>query len=169
MEANKGFDVLARAFARADAELPAGWAWVLVGEGPQRSAVEQAAAGIAARVRFAGGLPDVELHSLLAAADWFVHPTLFEGSSLVTLEAMAHGRPVIAGRAGGLPDKVIDGVSGFLVEPGDEAALAGALLRATRVNGAAMGEAGRRHCEENFSWDAVIDRYVDLYRTLAAA
>jgi glycosyltransferase involved in cell wall biosynthesis len=32
-----------------------------------------------------------------------------------------------------------------------------------------MGEAGRRHCEENFSWDAVIDRYVDLYRTLAAA
>lgn len=166
VEANKGFEVLARALARAAGELPGSWAWVLVGEGPRRAAVERAVAGIEAHVRFAGALADADLHGLLAAADWFVHPTLFEGSSLVTLEAMAHARPVIASRAGGLPDKVIEGVSGYLVPPGDEAALAAALARAARADAAAMGEAGRRLCEEGFSWDPVIGRYLDLYNGL---
>jgi glycosyltransferase involved in cell wall biosynthesis len=164
IEANKGFGVLAAALARAAGQLPAGFAWVLVGEGPQRGAVEQAATAIQQHVRFAGALPDRELHGLLAAADWFVHPTLYEGSSLVTLEAMAHARPVIASRAGGLPDKVIDGSTGLLVPPGDEAALAEALVRAVTADGAALGRAGRRHCEENFSWAAIIDRYIDVYR-----
>jgi len=166
VEANKGFDVLAAALARAAPHLPPGWAWVLVGEGPQRAAVEQAAAPVAERARFAGRLPDAELHSLLAVADWFVHPTLYEGSSLVTLEAMAHGVPVIASRAGGLPDKVLDGVSGYLVAPGDVDELAEALVRAAAADGPAMGAAGRRHGDTNFDWDAVIDRYVDVYHAV---
>jgi glycosyltransferase involved in cell wall biosynthesis len=168
VEKNKGFDVLVRALTRADAELPRQWGWVLVGEGPQRAALEQAARGIAEHVRFAGGLPDVDLHSLMKAADWFVHPTLFEGSSIVTLEAMAHALPVIASRAGGLPDKVVDGDTGYLVPPGDVQALAAALVRATASAGEALGEAGRRRCEEHFGWDAVIDRYLEVYRNAAA-
>ena len=60
----------------------------------------------------------------------FVHPTLYEGSSIVTLEAMAHRRPVIASRAGGLPDKVIPGTTGWLVPPGNEEALAAAIGKA---------------------------------------
>jgi len=170
IELNKGFDVLVAALARASRQLPERWAWVLVGNGPQRAAIEAAAAsaGIGGHVRFAGALTDRDLHSIAEVADWFVHPTRYEGSSIVTLEAMAHGLPVIASRAGGLPDKVHDGTSGYLVAPGDVGALAEALARAPSVDGPAMGEAGRRSCEEKFSWDAVIDRYIDVYRRVAA-
>ncbi len=171
LEANKGFDVLARALAAAGDDLAPGWAWVLVGDGPENASIQAAirSAGIASSTVMAGRLSDTELHSLAAAADWFVHPTLFEGSSLVSLEAMAHGLPLIASNAGGLPDKVLDGESGFLVPPGDVDALAGALARIAAVDGKAMGSVGRRRCEELFSWDTVIGRYVDLYRSLAEA
>ena len=67
---------------------------------------------------------DGVLHALYARADVFVHATRYEGSSLVTLEAMAHGLPVVATRAGGIPDKVVDGETGRLVAPGDVDALA---------------------------------------------
>ncbi len=170
IEANKGFDVLVDALARAASELPPQWAWVLVGDGPLRAAVEAAvtSAGINERVRLAGALSDADLHSLAAVADWFVHPTLYEGSSIVTLEAMAHGLPVIASDAGGLPDKVRDGESGVLVPAGDAAALGAALRRAAAADGIAMGAAGRRHCEAHFSWNAVVDQYIELYHRVAA-
>ncbi len=171
LEANKGFDVLAGALSAAAPDLPADWAWVLVGDGPLRSTLEGAArdAGIAQRAALAGRLSDADLHSLASVADWFVHPTLYEGSSLVTLEAMAHGLPVIASDAGGLPDKVLDGESGFLVPPGDVSALADALVRAAAADGPEMGSIGRRRCEQVFGWDAVIDRYIEVYRAAAAA
>jgi len=137
---------------------------VLAGDGPRRAAVQRETATIGDHVRLVGRVDDADLHSLLAVADWFVHPTLFEGSSIVTLEAMAHGLPVIATRAGGLPDKVRDAETGLLVPPGDAAALGAALVSATSLGGTQMGEAGRRHCEESFGWEAVIDRYLDVYR-----
>jgi len=98
----------------------------LVGDGPERAAVERAVeqAGLQRHAILAGRLTDSDLHGLYEVASWFVHPTLYEGSSLVTLEAMAHGLPVVASRTGGLPDKVHHGVSGFLVPPGDAEALA---------------------------------------------
>ncbi len=65
-----------------------------------------------------------ELHNLYSLSNLFAHPTLYEGSSLVTLEAMAHGLPIIASAAGGIPDKVSNGINGFLTSPGDEIALA---------------------------------------------
>jgi len=171
LQSNKGFDVLAGALSAAVAKLPDGWAWVLVGDGPMRSTIEKATrdGGIAQHTAFAGRLSDADMHSIASAADWFVHPTLYEGSSLVTLEAMAHGLPVIASNAGGLPDKVIDGESGFLVPPGDVSALGDALVRAADADGSAMGAVGRRRCEDVFGWDAVIDRYIDVYRTAASA
>ena len=170
VESNKGFEVMAAALARASTRLPKRWAWVLVGDGPQRASIEAAAgaAGIARHAVFAGRLSDVDLHSVAAIADWFVHPTLYEGSSIVTLEAMAHGLPVIASRAGGLPDKVSDGETGFLVPPGDIEALADALASTLAVDAAAMGEAGQRRCERVFGWDAIIDRYIEVYRAIAA-
>ena len=66
----------------------------------------------------AGRLEDAALHAWYEAASLFVHPTQYEGSSIVTLEAMAHRRPVVATTAGGLPDKVRDGETGWLVPPG---------------------------------------------------
>lgn len=170
IEANKGFDVMTQALARVARELPANWTWVLVGDGPERPAIRAAiaAAGIEAHCLLPGRVDERELHSWYAIADWFVHPTRYEGSSLATLEAMAHACPVIASRAGGLPDKVEDGVTGFLVPPGDAAALARQLLAASAMDGRALGMAGRERCDAVFSWDTVAPGYVDLYRRLCA-
>jgi glycosyltransferase involved in cell wall biosynthesis len=66
---------------------------------------------------------------LLAASDVFVLPSLFEGSSLAVLEAMAAGKPVVTSAIGGTNELIVDGESGLLVPPGDAAALALALNR----------------------------------------
>jgi len=143
---------------------------VLIGDGPFRGRLISAiaAAGLAARVHLAGRLPDAALHAWYEAADLFVHPTLYEGSSLVTLEAMAHRRAVVATTAGGLPDKVHHGVSGWLVAPGDASALAaaisGALGDPARLP--PMGNAGRAIVVREFSWDAAGAATLRLYADL---
>ena len=169
IEANKGFDVLVRALAKAAPRLPSTWAWLLIGDGPERAVVERAleGAGIGARCVLFGRATEAELHSLYAAASWFVHPTLYEGSSLVALEAMAHGLPVLASRTGGLPDKVVHGVSGFLVTPGNSDELAERLVTSIEVDRDGFGEAGRRRCETRFSWRVVRRQYLELYERLS--
>jgi glycogen synthase len=173
LEENKGFHVLARALGRvaADPHVEARWRWVLVGDGPWRPAIARAAAeaSLGSRMILTGRVSDTELSSWYEAADLFAHPTLYEGSSLVTLEAMAREKPVLATRAGGLPDKVVPGVTGWLVEPSDADALAAAAtealasdeLRRTR------GQAGRQLVERDFSWPAITDRLLAIYQTLA--
>ena len=86
--------------------------------------------GLATFVVMRGRASVEDLHGWYEAATLFVHPTLYEGSSIVTLEAMAHRRAVVASRAGGLPDKVIPGVTGWLVPPGNEEALSAAIAEA---------------------------------------
>jgi glycosyltransferase involved in cell wall biosynthesis len=176
LERNKGFDVLAAALGALHGHggsLAAGWRWVLVGDGPHRSRLERAvrAAGIASHVVFAGRTEDAELHAWYEAAALFVHPTLYEGSSLVTLEAMAHRRAVVGTTAGGIPDKVRPGVNGWLVPPGDAAALAAAVSGALgdRERLLAFGSAGRAIVEEEFSWATAGAATLALYRELVAA
>ena len=174
IEANKGFDVLASALARASAGgqplSQIAWRWVIVGAGPYQPDLERAidAAGIRPRVILAGRASDADLHAWYEAASVFVHPTRYEGSSLVTLEAMAHRRAVIATRAGGLPDKVRPGVSGWLVEPGDADALARALVEAaaSRPRLLEMGEQGRAIVARDFSWTQLVRRQIALYEEL---
>jgi len=166
-EANKGFELLARALGQTGNSL-GDWVWVLLGDGPRRQAIEAAiaAAGIQDRCLLPGRVDESLKHGLLACADWFAHPTLFEGSSIVTLEAMAHGLPVLGTRAGGLPDKVEAGVSGFLVEPGDVDGLAEALRSARDASAAEFGARGRAIAEERFSWEVIGPALVTLYREL---
>lgn len=174
VEANKGFGVMVEAIAALHAHgapLNGRWKWVLVGDGPNRRSLERAIdrTGLRAHVLLAGRLSDAELHAWYEAATLFVHPTLYEGSSLVTLEAMAHRKAVVASRAGGLPDKVRSGVNGWLVEPGEPAALAGAISGAlghTRDRLRAMGAASRAIVEGEFAWPAVTRKMLDLYREL---
>lgn len=174
LEENKGFHVLAAALAalqhHSGPVAEGRWRWVLVGDGPFRTRIESAVrdSGLGDRVRLAGRLPDAALHAWYEAADLFVHPTLYEGSSLVTLEAMAHRRAVVATRAGGLPDKVRPGENGWLVAPGDApalaAALSGALAEPARLQ--AFGDAGRVIVEREFAWPAVAATTLALYREL---
>ncbi|HEV3485660.1 MAG TPA: glycosyltransferase family 4 protein, partial [Vicinamibacterales bacterium] len=119
-------------------------------------------------VTFAGRVTDRELHAWYAGATLFVHPTLYEGSSLVTLEAMAHHLPVVATQAGGLPDKVKSGVNGWLVPPGDASALASAIsgALANRERLARFGAAGREIVEREFSWHAAGAATLKLYADL---
>ncbi len=173
IEESKGFQFLVEALARLDADGSTaagqgGWRWVLVGDGSYRDRLERAVrtAGLTHRVTFVGRVDDGELHGWYEAASLFVHPTLYEGSSLVTLEAMAHRRAVIASRAGGLPDKVKPGVSGWLVEPGDAVGLASAINEALGAPSClvGMGNAGRVIVEREFSWTTAADRLLELYR-----
>lgn len=170
IERNKGFDVLLGALHAAREALGQRWRWLLVGTGKeeQRLRRDVAALGLDRHVVFVGALNDRELHSLYEEADLFVHPTLYEGSSLVTLEAMAHRRPVIATAAGGIPDKVFTGRNGILVPPGEVEALAGALRSALRQREQwpSWGEEGRRIVETTFAWPIVARRTLAEYEHL---
>lgn len=172
LEANKGFGVLVDALAALQAHggLSTNWKWVLIGDGPGRRSLERAIerTRLAAHVLMPGRLSDAELHAWYDTATLFVHPTLYEGSSLVTLEAMAHNRAIVASRAGGLPDKVSPGENGWLVEPGNPealgAAISGALSQRERL--IEMGQASRRIVEREFAWPAVTRRLLDVYTEL---
>jgi glycosyltransferase involved in cell wall biosynthesis len=171
LEGYKGFDDASAALSSLHAQrrLGEGWAWVIVGDGPGAPRLRRGLApAVTPHVHFAGRVEDSLLHALYERADLFVHPTHYEGSSLVTLEAMAHGRAVVATRAGGIPDKVEDGATGLLVEPADRQGLAAALgaLARDRARREVMGGAGRRRAGEAFAWTVLIDRTLALYEEL---
>jgi glycogen(starch) synthase len=167
LEQNKGFHILARALARLEFE---GWRWALVGAGPYEAVLRSLVGhlGLGEHVVFAGRVDASALHAWYEAATLFVHPTLYEGSSLVTLEAMAHRRAVVATTAGGLPDKVRDGVTGWLVEPGNPDALAGVIREALGAPHVLprMGIEGRALADASFSWPVVADGLLAVYREL---
>ncbi len=170
---NKGFEIGIAALATIRSQLPDDWVWIVVGDGPLRKRLEREAAhlGLAGRIRFVGRLSDPAMHGLLAAADLFLNPTLYEGSSLVTLEAMCHACAVVATRAGGIPDKIEEGVTGWLAEPGDAESLAAAVLRWWFADGATrerIRRAAAERCRERFDWPICVDRYLAEISRLAA-
>ena len=175
VEANKGFQVLARALAElagasplpSPLGTPVDWKWVLVGDGPFRPRLKRLLADLrlGGHAVMVGRASDPALHSWYRAATVFVHPTLYEGSSLVTLEAMTHGRPVIASATGGLPDKVRPGVNGWLVSPGQSSQLADAIREALSNSArlAAMGTESRSIVAQDFSWNAAVVDLLNVY------
>jgi glycogen synthase len=171
LESNKGFVTLVRALARARDRLPPSVVWVLVGDGPEKTKIEDEIerAGLGACARLAGRVSEGELHALYERSELFLHPTLYEGSSMVTLEAMAHRKPVVATRVGGIPDKVVPGETGLLVPPADVEALAAAIAEASSAEGRLRdwGAAGRRLVETRFSWTSRIKEVLHLYEQLA--
>jgi glycogen(starch) synthase len=170
LERNKGLHDGLAALALIRDELPAGWRWLIVGRGSEETTLHAAivAAGLAANVTLVGALPDDEVQSLLAAADLALIPSRYEGSSLTALEALARGLPVVATAVGGLPDKVLPGETGFLAPTADPDALAVTLRAAlaARIAWPALGAGGRRLVAERFSWDALAEQYLMLYRDL---
>ena len=122
----ESYRVLAEAFA-----LLAGRRWqaVLVGDGPARPEIETLMAPFRGRVIFAGAVNQKVLLSHYAAADLYVWPAINEAYGMAFLEAQASGLPVVAGRTGGVPAVVADGVTGLLTPVGDAAAFAAAVGR----------------------------------------
>jgi sugar transferase (PEP-CTERM/EpsH1 system associated) len=141
---------------------------VIVGDGPLRASLQQRAAdlGVADAVTFTGARSDTP--DLLRSFDVFVLPSINEGISNTILEAMATGLPVVAGRVGGNPELVADGVTGALYEGADPATLAAALRPYVTDSGLrrAHGEAARARVVQNFSLDSMVARYLALYDEL---
>jgi glycosyltransferase involved in cell wall biosynthesis len=132
---------------------------VVAGDGPLRDRVPQAL----------GFVPPAELAGLYSRAAVVACPSHREGFGVACLEAMAHGRPVVASGVGGLLDLVVNGETGILVEPGNVPALRAALERLLDDPELRrrMGEAGRRRAAEHFSWDSVTRKTLDLYARYA--
>ena len=137
---------------------------VLVGDGPQRAALERQAGHLGPdRVHFQGFVPHAEVPAWLTAADVLVLPSIYEELGSVLLEAMAAGLPVVASAVGGIPDALGD--AGRLVPPSDPVALAAAVdeLLDDPALAAELGEAARRRATA-FSWDTLAGRVLDVYR-----
>jgi glycosyltransferase involved in cell wall biosynthesis len=131
-----------------------------------------AALGIADCVRVHSGVTDAALAALLASAEVMCVPSRYEGFSLPTVEAMACGTPVVASRAGALPEVIgTDGKCGLLVPPGDVDALAAALARLldSPAERARIGAAGRARATGRFSWTAVAEATTEAYAEAIAA
>jgi glycosyltransferase involved in cell wall biosynthesis len=103
------------------------WRALLVGDGPARGEIERLMAPFGERVRFAGIVPHAELPKVYAGADLYLWPAINEAYGMAFLEAQASGLPVVAGRTGGVPAVVADGVTGLLTPVGDAAAFASAV------------------------------------------
>jgi glycosyltransferase involved in cell wall biosynthesis len=153
----KGIDVAVRALP----SLPPDTVLVVLGEGPERSRLEQLAddLGVAARLELVGRVPDVA--AWLRRAAVLVHPARWEGFGLGVLEAMLAGLPVVASNVSSLPELVVDGETGFLVQPDAPAALAEAIALALQQP--ALGDAGRARARAQFSVAQMADRTVELY------
>lgn len=159
-------DVL-QCFLGVNAKIPS--RLLMIGDGPDRSAAEIFCRehGITDRVFFLGNVPDLE--DIIGACDLFLLPSETESFGMAALEALASEVPVIATRAGGLPEVVEHGVNGYLVRVGDVPAMieyALELLSNEELH-QRMGKEGRRAAVEKFNVSRVVPHYVEFYeRTL---
>jgi phosphatidyl-myo-inositol dimannoside synthase len=170
--ARKGQDVLLEVWPEVRRRHPEAWL-ALVGEGPLGDDLAGAAAALGpdAGVVLPGRVPWDDLPAAHAAADVFAMPcrtrllgTDVEGLGIVYLEAQAVGRPAIAGRSGGAPEAVRDGVTGSVVDGRDHRQVVAALDRWLRDphGRRAAGLAGRAWVERVWTWEVIADRFADL-------
>jgi glycosyltransferase involved in cell wall biosynthesis len=142
--------------------------FVFVGDGPARPSLERLAneLGIAQQVIFAGQRDD--LPSVYAAMDVFALPSLNEGMPMTILEALASRKAIVATRVGAIPRLILPEKTGLLIEPGDAAGLLDALARllADEPLRSRLAEAGLAWVRQNFSAQAMSQKYLDLYHRL---
>lgn len=143
---------------------------IFIGDGKESKVLIRKAEriGINNRVVFVGRRPHEEIPHWLSMADVLVLPSYSEGLPNVIVEAMACQRAVIATRAGGVPETVIDGQSGILVEPRDSVTLMEAMEKLARDKDLRlkMGNVGRQIVTEKFSWDENIRKLTDIYKSV---
>jgi glycosyltransferase involved in cell wall biosynthesis len=161
----KGLFVLLEALARlgrGDLRL------ALIGDGPDRGALEAEAGRLGIEARFLGYRSQSEVADALRGADALVLPSFAEGVPVVLMEAGASGLPVVATRVAGVEELVRDGESGIVVPPGDAAALAGALERLADMPSetrSRIGQAGRAIVATGFGLDMEASKLAALFRS----
>jgi glycosyltransferase involved in cell wall biosynthesis len=165
----KGADLLFDALAL----LKGNWKCTVVGDGIASAAVRQhaRARGLDGRVTFAGWLNGNALSAAFDDASVVAVPSRWpEPFGLVGIEAMAHARPVVAFRVGGIPDWLADGVTGHLVEPGDVRDFSARLDKVLQSPGdaAIMGARGRARVESDYTADTHLRQLSPIYRQLHA-
>jgi len=142
---------------------------IFFGEGAGRGELEAkvAAAGLGGVVTFAGHRDD--LPRWMGNLDLVVHPATMEGLGVALLQAAAAGVPVVASAVGGIPEAVVDGLTGRLVPPRDAVALRGAIIEllADKEQRRALGRAARARVMAEFDVAAMVERHIELYRELA--
>ena len=167
----KGHDTVLRACPAILEKIP-DLAYLIVGDGPERERLEALSRdlGLEGVVVFAGEVDDDELIGSNAACDCFVLPAReiidngtvkdAEGFGIAFLEAGACGKPVVGGRSGGIPEAVVDGVTGILVDPDDAEDVATAVtsILSDPALAAQMGGEGRRRTTD-LDWSRIVPKY----------
>jgi phosphatidylinositol alpha-1,6-mannosyltransferase len=173
----KGHDLVIRSLQRLRQTVP-DVTYLIVGTGPHRTQLETLArnSGVLDRVVFVGQVSVDELIDIYALSDVFVMPSRerpeandVEGFGLVFLEASACAKPIVSTWSGGVPDAVVDGITGLLVDPLNPEELAGALSRLLLDKNLAtrMGQQGRARVVNEFSWNHVGERVHGIIETVA--
>ncbi|GFO53874.1 glycosyl transferase [Geomonas sp. Red276] len=167
LEPIKNIAMMLRALKEVAAERPE-TVLLIAGFGSQEQVLRDLARelGVEDRVRFLGLRDDLlEIYPLL---ELFLLTSFSEGISITLLEAMSQGVPAVATRAGGNSEVVVEGETGYLVEVDDDRALAAAILRllAAPELGREMGFKAARRVEGSFSFDAMVQEYLDIYRAV---
>ena len=151
--------VLARKYGQPPCQL------LIVGEGPSRQELEllRDQLKLSAWVVFTGARRDIP--RVLHAVDAFVLPSLYEGFGIAILEAMAAGKPVIATAVGGIPEFVLSGETGLLIEPGNVQALADAIdqLLSHPQQAQTMGAKGRIRARESYQISTIVRQHEQIY------
>ena len=171
LSAEKGVDVLLRAFDAAAPSLPRDMRLIVVGDGPDAAEFRELAASLdsAPRIEFAGYQTGDALQTYVERASLAIASSRCrENMPYSIVEAFAAGTPVVGTRIGGIPELVADGVTGFACEPGDVATMANAMVRGVETFLDApvyvrMQESCRAYVRENCSRDKFMDQLVELY------
>jgi phosphatidylinositol alpha-1,6-mannosyltransferase len=174
-ERYKGHDMVIRALPLIRAKVPDA-CYIIVGDGWLRPYLERIAASIGVRdaVIFAGEVSESELEAWYRRCDVFILASResavgggSEGYGIVFIEANLHGKPVIGGRSGGIPDAVLDGATGLLVNPLDAADITDAVLRLLTDSSLAarLGAEGRRRAQEELSWGNYVARFDGIIKS----
>ena len=142
--------------------------FLVIGDGPRRAELELLAAqlGLSDCVHFLGKRSDVP--ELLSLLDVFLLTSHNEANPVSILEALASGKPVVSTAVGSIPQTVIDGVTGYLVQPGDELTMSNRVseLLLDPAKSQHLGAAGRRLVIENWSLERMVEGYEDLIERL---
>jgi phosphatidylinositol alpha-1,6-mannosyltransferase len=172
----KGQDMVIRALPALCRRVP-DLVYMIVGDGPYRGELEKLALdlGVRDRVVFAGQVSDEDLPDVYALCEVFILASRehlegndVEGFGMVLLEASACGKPVVGGRSGGVPDALVDGVTGLLVDPLNPEEITGALASVLTDHDLAahLGEQGRLRVVQDFQWGRVSEYLLSTLKSV---